>query len=37
MYTPQVLNSLAAAEKRNLSVAAVLKKKKKSPLTSNQH
>lgn len=29
MYTPQVLNSLAAAEKRNLSVAGVLKKKKK--------
>lgn len=28
MFTPQVLNSLAAAEKRNLSVAVVLKNKK---------
>lgn len=34
MFTPQVLNSLAAAEKRNLSVAVVLKKKKKKKVLS---
>lgn len=32
MYTPQALNSLAAARKRNLSIAVVLKKKKSSHL-----